>query len=142
MQPQVWDSYRSPRNELLGYRVTRSGDGRSVLEWTPGEAVRNPLGIVHGGFVGVMIDDTCGTALVSTMAEPQGFPTVSMHIDFLRGIPVGQTHLCEGRVLRSGRRLAVVEATISSGDGKLLARGTCTFALGGPAGGDRAGSTA
>jgi uncharacterized protein (TIGR00369 family) len=136
MQHRTPEDLRGVRGDYLGYHVVDLKDGTSLLEWTPPEHLSNPLGIVHGGFVGVIVDDTCGTALVSTLSALQGFPTVSMQIDFMRGIPVGVMSRCEGRVLRKGRRLAVVDATITGPDEKLLTRGTCTFALGPGAGGD------
>lgn len=137
-QPQ---DLRGARGEYLGYHVVDLADGKSVIEWVPPEQLANPLGIVHGGYVGVIVDDTCGTALVSTLTVVQGFPTVSMHIDYLRGIPIGVACRCEGQVLRKGRQLAVVDATITGPDGRLLTRGSCTFALRRGKGGDESAGT-
>ncbi|MGH3577367.1 MAG: PaaI family thioesterase, partial [Mycobacterium sp.] len=57
------------------------------------------------------------------------FPTAAMHIDFVRGITVDETHLCRGVVVRAGRRITVADTMIESPEGTLLARGTCTFSL-------------
>jgi acyl-coenzyme A thioesterase PaaI-like protein len=59
-----------------------------------------------------------------------------MHVDFVRGIRVGDTVWCRGSVVHMGRRVTVADCAISSSpsDGEeLLARGTCTFALDRPA---------
>jgi acyl-coenzyme A thioesterase PaaI-like protein len=68
-------------------------------------------------------------ALSSLLTDWRPFPTASLHVDFLRGIRVGDTVECHGTVVRAGRRLSVVDATLHDGGGQLLARGTCTFAV-------------
>jgi uncharacterized protein (TIGR00369 family) len=121
--------FRGMRHKLMGYTVTKYADGRSLLEWEPGEALSNPVGMVHGGFVAGIVDDACGTALQSLLPVFRPFPTANMRIDFLRGIAIGGTYRCEGVVLRVGRRMSVVDCLIHDDAGQLLARGTCTFAV-------------
>jgi uncharacterized protein (TIGR00369 family) len=116
--PPDWQKLRNGRSTLLGYRVLDMSDGRSVVTWTPGDNIGNPMGFVHGGFVGVMIDDVAGMAISSMLADWRPYPTASLHVDFLRGIKVGDTVDCRGMVVRAGRKLS-----------ELLARGTCMFAV-------------
>ena len=117
------------RHQLLGYHVVELGGGRSRLEWTPPASLANPVGFVHGGFVATVIDDCCGTAVVSMLDGPRPFPTVTLTVDFVRGIQVGGTYSCLGSVVRMGRRVTLADTVIEDADGQLLARGTCTFAL-------------
>jgi uncharacterized protein (TIGR00369 family) len=124
-----WENLRNGRSTLLGYRMTDASEGRSLVSWTPGDNVRNPMGFVHGGFVGVVVDDVAGMAVSSVLPDWRAFPTASMHVDFLRGIRVGDTVSCRGIVVRAGRRVTVADTTIHDGEGQLLARGTCTFAV-------------
>jgi uncharacterized protein (TIGR00369 family) len=124
-----WEKLRGGRSSLLGYRMVEMGEGRSVVSWTPQANVGNPMGFVHGGFVGVMVDDIAGMAVSSMLPDWRAFPTASLHVDFLRGIRVGDTVSCRGTVVRAGRRLTVADTTIEDGDGQLLARGTCMFAV-------------
>ena len=128
LEPDL-ENLRNGRATLLGYRMTEASDGRSLVSWTPGANVRNPMGFVHGGFVGVVVDDVAGMALASLMPDWRAFPTASLHLDFLRGIKVGDTVTCRGVVVRAGRRVTVADTTIHDDDGQLLARGTCTFAV-------------
>jgi uncharacterized protein (TIGR00369 family) len=127
--PPDWQKLRNGRSTLLGYRVVDMSAGRSVVTWTPGDNIGNPMGFVHGGFVGVMIDDVAGMALSSILVDWRPYPTASLHVDFLRGIKVGDTVDCRGTVIRAGRKLSVADTTITSADGELLARGTCMFAV-------------
>jgi uncharacterized protein (TIGR00369 family) len=124
-----WENLRNGRPTLLGYRMVETGDGRSLVRWTPGANLGNPMGFVHGGFVGIMIDDVAGMAVRSILSDSRAFPTASMHVDFLRGIKVGDTVSCRGVVVRAGRRVTVADTTIQDDDTQLLARGTCTFAV-------------
>jgi uncharacterized protein (TIGR00369 family) len=124
-----WEKLRNGRSTLLDYRMIEMGEGRSVVSWTPRENVGNPMGFVHGGFVGVMVDDIAGMAVSSMLPDWRAFPTASLHVDFLRGIRVGDTVSCRGVVVRAGRRLTVADTTIHDREGQLLARGTCMFAV-------------
>jgi uncharacterized protein (TIGR00369 family) len=124
-----WVKLRNGRPTLLGYRMIETGEGRSLVSWTPGANLGNPMGFVHGGFVGVMVDDVAGMAVSSILPDWRAFPTASMHVDFLRGIKVHDTVACRGIVVRAGRRVTVADTSVHDGDGRLLARGTCTFAV-------------
>jgi len=116
------------RAALLGWQLVEAFEGRSRMEWTPTTELANPVGQVHGGYLGLIVDDVCGTAFASLLAEFVLFPTISMQLEFHRPIQIGETVDCEGTVVRVGRRFAVVDAVVRSRDGKLLARGTTTFA--------------
>jgi uncharacterized protein (TIGR00369 family) len=123
------DELRTMRHGLLNYEVLEIGGGGSRLSWTPGENLSNPMGFVHGGFVATIVDDTCGTAVLSLLGEVQAFPTVNLNVDFVRGLRIGETFTCLGSVVRMGRRVTLADARIEDAGGQLLARGTCTFAL-------------
>jgi uncharacterized protein (TIGR00369 family) len=124
-----YENLRNGRPTLLGYRMIEMDGGRSLVTWTPDANLGNPMGFVHGGFVGVMIDDVAGMAVSSVLPDWRAFPTASLHVDFLRGVKVGDTVNCRGIVVRAGRRVTVADTTICDDGGQLLARGTCTFAV-------------
>jgi uncharacterized protein (TIGR00369 family) len=116
------------RAALLGWRIVEAFEGRSRMEWTPTPELANPVGQVHGGYLGLIVDDVCGTAFASLLTEFVVFPTVTMHLEFHRPIQIGETVDCTGTVVRVGRRFIVVDAVVRGRDGKLRARGTATFA--------------
>jgi uncharacterized protein (TIGR00369 family) len=122
------EDLRGNRTSLLGYRVVEAGGGRSHIEWTPKPECSNPVGQVHGGYLGLIVDDVCGIAFTSLIAEFIVFPTMSMHIEFHRPLMIGEPVDCRGTVVRIGRRFIVADAVITGRDGKLRARGTATFA--------------
>lgn len=116
------------RPALLGWRVIEARGGKSRVEWIPTPACANPVGQVHGGYLGLIVDDVCGMAFASLLTEFRTFPTISMQIEFHRPIQIGEAVECRGTVVRIGRRFVVADAVVTGGDGKLRARGTATFA--------------
>jgi uncharacterized protein (TIGR00369 family) len=116
------------RAALLGWRIVEAFEGRSRMEWTPTPELANPVGHVHGGYLGLIIDDVCGTAFASLLTEFVLFPTISMQLEFHRPIALGETVDCRGTVVRVGRRFVVVDAVVRGAEGKVRARGTTTFA--------------
>jgi uncharacterized protein (TIGR00369 family) len=122
------EQLRGNRAALLGYRIVEAAGGRSRMEWTPTPELANPVGQVHGGYLGLIVDDVCGTAFASLLTEFVLFPTVSMQLEFHRPIQIGETVDCRGTIVRIGRRFVVADAVVRGAEGKLRARGTATFA--------------
>jgi uncharacterized protein (TIGR00369 family) len=105
----------------------RMADGHSEAAWTPSRAWGNPVGNVHGGYVGVLVDDVAGMAVVSLVGGSA--PTVSLQIDYLNPMPVGHTYTARGEVVRAGKAVAIVDVHVYDPDDVLVARGKCLFQL-------------
>jgi uncharacterized protein (TIGR00369 family) len=103
-------------------------DGRGEVSWTPTREMGNPVGNVHGGFVATVIDEVAAMAVMSLVGAGS-VPTVSLHVDYLHGIPLGATYAARGQVVRLGRAIAVADAQIIGEDDRVLARGTCIYQL-------------
>ncbi len=119
-----------PLYNAVDIAITDVGDGASVLTCQPGEHLYNPMGIVHGGLHGTLIDSAAGVALQSTLPEGPRPATVRLSVDFLRPI-TAETGLirCEGKLIKGGRQIGLSDANILDSNSKLLARGQVTFAL-------------
>ncbi len=119
-----------PLYEVMGFRLADVGEGWSRFECTPGEHLCNPLGTIHGGLPAALIDSATGVSVQSTLEEGLVSATVRLHIDFARAITADTGPLvCEGRVAKPGRQVAIADATLTDADGKLYARGQATFAI-------------
>ena len=103
-----------------------------LVEFTPGYArVSMPVkkeylnfnGYVFGGIIMSLVDQAFAYATNSL-----NFPSVAsqINIHFIAAPEVGDELIGECRVLKSGRRAAVSEMTISGKDGKLIAKATGT----------------
>ena len=119
-----------PLYNAVNIAIDEVGDGTSVLSCEPGEHLYNPMGIVHGGLHGTLIDSAAGVALQSTLPEGPRPGTVRLSVDFLRPITAETgTIRCDGSLVKGGRQIALSDAHILDRAGKLLARGQVTFAL-------------
>jgi uncharacterized protein (TIGR00369 family) len=101
--------------------------GRAEARWTPSAKWGNPVGNVHGGYVGVLVDDVAGAALYSLVGASS--PTVSLQIDYLHMMPLGITYIARGEVVRAGKATAIVDVDVFDPDDVLVARGKAYFQL-------------
>lgn len=101
--------------------------GKAEARWTPSAKWANPVGNVHGGYLGVIVDDVAGAALFSLVGGSS--PTVSLQIDYLHQMPLGSTYLVRGEVVRAGKATAIVDVDVFDPDDVLVARGKAYFQL-------------
>ncbi len=116
-----------PFGLLIGMRLIEARPGEVVFTCTPRIEHYNPLGSVHGGLAGTLLDSAMGCA-VHTMIKPgESYTTLEYRVHLVRGMSV-KTGLvrAEGKVVHLGRRVATAEGRIVDADGKLYAHGTTT----------------
>ena len=88
----------------------------------------NPLGIVQGGFLSAMLDDTMGP-LIFAMTEGRRFATtIDLHVNFLRPVQAGPI-TTKARITQLGKTLAFAEGQLFDREGRLSARATCSAML-------------
>ncbi|SMH43670.1 PaaI family thioesterase [Mesorhizobium australicum] len=119
-----------PIGERLNFGLTEVSEGRAVFRGLPGERHLNPLGSVHGGWTGTIMDSALACAVQTLLAKGEAYTTVEFKVNLTRPITsrTGEV-VCEGRVVSKGRTIAVSEATLKDKDGKLLAFGTETCTI-------------
>jgi uncharacterized protein (TIGR00369 family) len=116
-----------PIAKTLGFDLVDVSAGTAVFACTPTLQHYNPLGGVHGGLFGTLLDSAMGCAVHTMMAAGQGYTTLEYKVQLVRGMTV-KTGLvrAEGTVLHCGRRMATAEGRIVDATGKLYAHGTTT----------------
>ena len=89
----------------------------------------NPYGVLHGGVVMALLDSAMGHA-VAEKVHPQGRfnAAAQMNVNFLAPVRAG-TLFARARVIKVGKRLAVVEATAEDETGTAVATATATHSL-------------
>ena len=75
-----------PAAALLGWELVSVDPEAGTIEvaFTATERFLNPIGVIQGGLLAAMLDDTLGPALVATLGPGQFAPTADLHVQFLR----------------------------------------------------------
>ncbi|TFL20182.1 PaaI family thioesterase [Jannaschia formosa] len=116
-----------PIARTLNYRLTEAEPGRVVFRGTPLFDHLNPLGTVHGGWYGTLLDSAMACAVQTTLARGTAYTTLEYRVNVIRAIPPGSEIVCEGTVQHAGRSTGVANGEIRGAeDGRLYATGSTT----------------
>ncbi|MEM0923376.1 MAG: PaaI family thioesterase [Pseudomonadota bacterium] len=116
-----------PIGKTLDFTMIEAVRGRVVFEGAPSFAHYNPIGSVHGGWFGTLMDSCMACAVQSTLAAGQGYTTLEYKINILRPAFTSTGPLrAIGEAIHTGRRTATSEGRLVDGAGKLYATGTTT----------------
>ncbi len=114
-----------PIAKLIGFELTGISDGRAVVQLRTGAQHANPMGTLHGGILCDIADAAMGLAYAANLAEGETFTTLELKINFLK--PVWNATLtAEGKVLKQGRTVGLVECKVTDEKGSLVAHATST----------------
>lgn len=111
---------RSPFNEYNGITVKDLGRDWAVVEGEISPNMLNPWGTAHGGFIYSLCDVAAGVA--ATELASRTCMTLSGSIYYLRP-SVGTYLRAEGKVIKAGRTVVVVETNVYNSEGVHTARG-------------------
>lgn len=88
----------------------------------------NPVGVVQGGFLAAMLDDTLGPALVATLGPGEFAPTADLHVQFLRPARPGRL-IGRGRIVRRGGGVGFLAGELIDETGAVVATATATAVI-------------
>lgn len=117
----------APIAEGMNMWVHEAEPGRVVFAARPQLRHYNPIGSVHGGFFGTIMDSAMSCAIHTTLKKGIGYTTLEFRVHLIRAItdktgPV----FCEGRAVNVGRQVGTAEGHLYDAEGKLYAHGTTT----------------
>ncbi|WP_209424561.1 PaaI family thioesterase [Pararhodobacter sp. SW119] len=123
----------APIAGLMHFRLRLVEEGRVVFRGAPAFEHLNPMGGVHGGWYGTILDSALGCAVATMLPAGRGYTTLEYKVNITRGLSIGTEVDCEARVSHVGRTTGVAEGSIRGvADGKLYATGSTTcLVLGG-----------
>ena len=102
----------------------QDAEGRVVAEFTPGDEHQGYPGMVHGGIVTAMLDETLGRVAI---AAERWMVTGRLNIRFRQPIPVGETLTIVGEVATWKKHVLEARGEIRLADGQVGAEATGTF---------------
>jgi uncharacterized protein (TIGR00369 family) len=127
----------SPFVQMIGAKLEEWREGYVRMSLVVEEKHTNPNGVMHGGVLTTLMDETLGAVIASVRgmdvmrAAPHA--TVEMNVSFLAGARPGDEIVVEGRALKVGRSVAFGEAEARRrGSDDLIAKGRFTYVIAGP----------
>lgn len=119
----------SPFMDLVGFQPTLVSPTRIEGHVDVDERLHQAYGIVHGGVHATIVETACSVGgAAATRADGTGVVGVSNRTDFLRAHRTGRLDVVAVPV-HLGRRLHLWRATITGGDGRLVAEGQVRLAV-------------
>ena len=116
-----------PIGQTMGYKLHEIADGRAVFRGAPQFNVTNPMGTIHGGWYGTLLDSAMACAVMTKVPRGSVYTTLEYKINITRAIPLGMEIDCIGVVDHSGRSTGIAHGEIRGvADGKLYATGSTT----------------
>ncbi|WP_158883316.1 PaaI family thioesterase [Amycolatopsis anabasis] len=116
-----------PAAVTLGWELVEVDPAAGTIEvaFNAGEHLLNPVGVIQGGFLAAMLDDTLGPALVATLPRGQFAPTLDLHVQFLRPARPGRLR-GHGRIVQRGRQICFLSGELTDARGGLVATASAT----------------
>jgi len=102
-------------------------DGTVTFRGAPGFAHMNPVGTIHGGWYGTILDSAMACAIMTKVPKGSVYTTLEYKVNIIKAIPAGTVVDCVGVTQHSGRSTGVSTGEIRGvEDGKLYATGSTT----------------
>jgi uncharacterized protein (TIGR00369 family) len=116
--------------EKIGLEWIEWGPERIVAR-IPVEKNTQPYGLLHGGATAALCE-TIGSFGAALVGGPGSFPVgIELNVNHIRSVREGYV-TATGVPLHSGKRTAVWDMKVHDDEGRLVAVGRLTLALGGP----------
>jgi uncharacterized protein (TIGR00369 family) len=117
----------APIAKILNYKVHAVEKGKVVFRGAPNLESRNPMGTVHGGWYGTILDSAMACAVMTTLPAGKIQTTLEFKVNIIRPIPTGVTVDAIGTVEHSGKSTGVaVGSLVDVKTGKLYASSSTT----------------
>jgi len=116
----------NPIINFLGVEVPELGRGyaKFVLPFRSGYA--NSIGLLQGGMIASLADEAVAYALWSLTPGEETISTVEMKINFLAPVRQGPV-TAVARIIRRGRTISLGDVEVFGPEGKMAAKGLCTY---------------
>jgi acyl-coenzyme A thioesterase 13 len=111
----------SPVAIWLGGTTLEVSEGRYQASFVVRKEMTNPQGVIHGGIVSTILDDLMG-ASVYTLNRETAYTSINLNVDFLYGAYEGDVITGEGYVVRAGKNVIHLEASLYHPSGNLMAK--------------------
>ncbi len=112
---------------LMGMKLISADSNLVEIGLTAGDQHLNSMGIVHGGVLSSMMDQTMGTLVAAIKNGSQGV-TTHLNVNFLNAMRKGEL-IASAFLLHESRRTMTLRAEVRNEEGVLGCIATATFRL-------------
>ncbi len=98
--------------------------GRVVARFTPADVYQGYPGVLHGGIICTLLDETIGRAL---LRDDYWAVTGKLEVRFLKPIPIGEPLTVVGEITRATRRAVEGRGEIQLADGTVAAEANALY---------------
>ena len=119
-----------PHSQILQLEFIQGERGQATMRLPYQERLvgDSRTGVLHGGVITALIDNTSALSIFSLLDEPCGYPTLDLRIDYLRPATPGIDVYCSAECYRMGREIAFTRATAyQEGNAQPVAYGVAKF---------------
>lgn len=120
-----------PIAKLLGWKLLAHDAEKQWIRvgFDPKPEFLNPAGLIQGGILTAMLDDTFGPAVIVASQGTLYTSTIDLHTHFLRPVKLGPI-TTEAIVTKLGKKVAFTEGALFDADGNKCVRATSSASLG------------
>lgn len=112
----------------LKFRVEAIDEGGTMrLSFVVREDMLNPFGILHGGVLSSMLDESMGFQLFLLSPNDEQYVALNLQCDFLRPSKPGQMLFFSPKLMRRGRKTAYMHCQVEDEQGRLVAHASSNF---------------
>ena len=117
---------RVPYARLLGLEFVGAERGTARFAVDVREELTRMGGILHGGAIVSLLDSAAAFAVLTLLEPGTNTVTIDFTVHFLRPVSTGRIE-ASARVLRRGRRVAILSVEATDQNGVLVATATTTY---------------
>ena len=105
----------------LTLTAIQKGEARLKMRIRP--EMCNPYGMIHGGMMSLLIDESIGWAIISLESQAN-YTSLNLMVDFLYAAAVGEEITAHAYIVRKGKKIINAEVKVYNKDNVLLSKAT------------------
>ena len=110
----------APIAKTLNYDLISVSLGQVIFRGAPKFDSMNPVGSVHGGWYGTLLDSAMACAVMTKIPKGPFYTTLEYKINIVKAIPIGMEIDAIGLVTHSGRSTGTADGKIIGTKDKIL----------------------
>ena len=110
----------APISHTLNYELNHVSLGRVIFRGSPRFNAMNPIGSVHGGWYGTLLDSAMACAIMTKVPKGSVYTTLEYKINIIKPIQIDMQIDAIGEVSHAGRSTGTAEGRIIGTKNKTL----------------------